>query len=120
VVFAHAKNVEADAVSGLNALEEVLNGLYGLFVLARGEAVDSEFHGAKVAGMQLPTLQLGNLWTRAYLRSYGYISRLFIEHFYGFIVGRERTDMEGFKANKRPARLGAATLGAAMDGDISD
>jgi hypothetical protein len=55
VVFAHAKNVEADAVSGFNALEKVLNGLYRLFVLARGEAVDSEFHGTKVAGMQLPT-----------------------------------------------------------------
>jgi hypothetical protein len=55
MVFAHAKNVEADAVSGLNALEKVLNGLYGLFVLARGEAVDSKFHGVKVAVMQLPT-----------------------------------------------------------------
>jgi hypothetical protein len=27
MVFAHAKHVEADAVSGFNALEEVLNGL---------------------------------------------------------------------------------------------
>ena len=56
VVFADAKYVKADAVSGFNAFEEVLNRRYGLFVLARGEAVDSEFHGAKVAVIQRLTL----------------------------------------------------------------
>ena len=120
MVFAHAKHVEADAVSGFNALEEVLNGLCGLFVLARCEAVDSELHGAKVAVMQSPTLQLRDLCTKAYLRSYGSISRLFNEHFYGCVVGRQRTGMEGIKANKRAPRLGAATLGAAMDREFSD
>jgi hypothetical protein len=49
VVLAHTKDVKADAVGSLDAFEEVLNSLDRLFVLARGEAVNSEFHGVKVA-----------------------------------------------------------------------
>ena len=46
VVFADTKDVEPDSVGCFDAFEEVLNGLNGLFVLARGEAVDSKFHSS--------------------------------------------------------------------------
>jgi hypothetical protein len=52
VVFAHAKHVQAHSVGGFDAFEQVLNGFNGLLVFARGEAVDSKFHGFGELGVQ--------------------------------------------------------------------